>query len=111
MQVWAETDTLQVGGVSMHVVVGRSSRAELSHCPEPALAEDLGFLQACLRCCCSIGVWLLAEIGIRRQISRIAKDGRPAGRGRFAARVPSAPTPSGELGRLITVLNRTADSA
>jgi PAS domain S-box-containing protein len=106
-QVWAVADTLRVGGVSMHVVVGRS-KAELVAVPNRRLAEDLGILGV-LSLLLFAGVWLLAEIGIRRQISRIAKVAARLGAGDLTARV-LPPYPKGELGRLMTVLNTTADS-
>ncbi len=107
MQVWAEADTQKVGGVSLHVVVGRS-KAELVAVPNRRLAQDLGLLGA-LSVLLFVGVWLLAEIGIRRQISRIAKMAGRLGAGDLAARV-LPPYPTGELGRLMKVLNGTAES-
>jgi len=107
MQVWAEADTQQVGGVSLHVVVGRS-KADLVAMPDRRLAEDLGILSV-LSLLLFVGVWLLAEVGIRRQISRIARVAEQLGAGDLAARVVP-PFPKGELGRLMTVLNSTADS-
>jgi signal transduction histidine kinase/HAMP domain-containing protein/ActR/RegA family two-component response regulator len=107
MQVWAEADTQKVGGVNLHVVVGRS-KAELVAVPNRRLAQDLGLLGA-LSVLLFAGVWLLAEIGIRRQISRIARMAGRLGAGDLTARV-LPPYPKGELGRLMKVLNGTADS-
>ena len=55
------------------------------------------------------GVWLLAEVGIRFQISRIATMAERLGAGDLGARV-LPPYPEGELGSLMTVLNGTAAS-
>jgi len=106
-QVWTAVDTLRIGGVNMHVVVGRS-KAELVAAPNRRLAEDIGILGV-LSILLFAGVWLLAELGIRFQISRIAAMAERLGAGDLGARV-LPPYPKGELGRLMTVLNGTAGS-
>jgi diguanylate cyclase (GGDEF)-like protein len=106
-QVWSTADTVAIGGVNLHVLVGRS-KSELVAAPNRRLAEDatiLGILSLLL----FAGVWLLAEVGIRFQISRIASMAERLGAGDLAARV-LPPYPKGELGSLITVLNGTAAS-
>jgi diguanylate cyclase (GGDEF)-like protein len=106
-QVWSTADTLAIGGVNLHVLVGRS-KSELVAAPNRRLAEDatiLGILSLLL----FAGVWLLAEIGIRLQISRIATMAERLGAGDLGARV-LPPYPKGELGSLMTVLNGTAAS-
>jgi len=106
-RVWTAVDTLRIGGVSMHVIVGRS-KSELVAAPNRRLAEDIGILGV-LSILLFAGVWLLAELGIRFQISRIAAMAERLGAGDLGARV-SPPYPKGELGRLMTVLNGTAAS-
>ena len=106
-QVWAVVDTLRVGGVNLHVIVGRS-KSELVAAPNRRLAEDIGVL-GMLSILLFAGVWLLAELGIRFQISRIATMAERLGAGDLGARV-LPPYPKGELGRLMTVLNGTAGS-
>jgi len=106
-QVWAAVDTLRIGGVNMHVIVGRS-KSELVAAPNRRLAEDAGVL-AILSLLLFAGVWLLAELSIRSQISRMAAMAERLGAGDLAARV-LPPYPKGELGRLMTVLNGTAES-
>src|SRR5450631_3231453 len=69
-QVWSTADTLTIGGVNLHVMVGRS-KSELMAAPNRRLAEDVAIL-GILSVLLFGGVWLLAEVGIRFQISRIA---------------------------------------
>jgi diguanylate cyclase (GGDEF)-like protein len=106
-RVWTAVDTLRIGGVNMHIIVGRS-KSELVAAPNRRLAEDIGILGV-FSILLFAGVWLLAELGIRFQISRIAAMAERLGAGDLGARVPP-PYPKGELGRLMTVLNGTAAS-
>ncbi|MEX2200756.1 MAG: ATP-binding protein [Dongiaceae bacterium] len=55
------------------------------------------------------GVWLLAEVSIRRQVGRIADMATSLGLGDLSARI-SPPHPRGELGELIRVFNGAAES-
>ena len=106
-QVWAVADTVPVGGVSLHIMVGRP-KAQLVAAPNRRLAEDatvLGIVSVLLFACVS----LFAEFGIRAQIARIAKMAARLGAGDLAARVPP-PYPRGELGSLMLVLNHAASS-
>jgi diguanylate cyclase (GGDEF)-like protein len=106
-QVWAAANTLAIGGVNLHVIVGRS-KSELVAAPNRRLAEDMAIL-GLLSILLFAGVWLLAELGIRSQISRIAAMAKRLGAGDLGARVPP-PYPSGELGNLMNVLNGAAVS-
>jgi diguanylate cyclase (GGDEF)-like protein len=106
-EVWAVADTLAVGGVKMHVIVGRSKSA-LVAVPNQRLAEDMAIL-GLLSVLLFAGVWLLVELGIRSQIGRIVVMAKRLGAGDLAARV-LPPYPSGELGSLMSVLNGTAAS-
>jgi diguanylate cyclase (GGDEF)-like protein len=106
-QVWADVDALGIGGVNLHIIVGRL-KSELVAAPNRRLAEDTGVLGV-LSILLFAGVWLLAELGIRFQISRIAAMAERLGAGDLGARV-LPPYPKGELGRLMTVLNGTAGS-
>ena len=106
-QVWAAADTLPIGGVNLHIMVGRP-KAQLVAAPNRRLAQDatvLGIVSILLFACVS----LFAEFGIRSQIARIAKMAARLGAGDLAARVPP-PYPRGELGSLMLVLNHTASS-
>jgi diguanylate cyclase (GGDEF)-like protein len=107
VQVWSAADTLAVSGISLRVVVGRSKSA-LVAAPNRRLAEDvtvLGILSLLL----FAGVWVLAEVGVRFQISRIVTMAEQLGSGDLGARV-RPPFPKGELGSLMMVLNDTAAS-
>jgi diguanylate cyclase (GGDEF)-like protein len=106
-EVWSAASTLAVGGVKLHVMVGRS-KSELAAAPNRRLAEDMAIL-GILSILLFAGVWLLAEVGIRFQISRIAIMAGRLGAGDLTARV-LPPYPKGELGSLMTVLNGTAAS-
>ena len=106
-QVWAVADTLAIGGVNLHVMVGRS-RSELAAAPNRRLVEDMTILGV-LSILLFAGVWLLAEFAIRFQISRIVTMARRLGAGDLGARI-LPPYPKGELGRLMTILNGTATS-
>ncbi len=55
------------------------------------------------------GVDTLAEIGIRRQVGRIAAMAKKLGAGDLSIRI-AAPFPGGELGRLMRELNSAANS-
>jgi diguanylate cyclase (GGDEF)-like protein len=106
-QVWADVDALGIGGVNLHIIVGRL-KSELVAAPNRRLAEDAGVL-GILSLLLFAGVWLLAELSIRSQIGRIATMAERLGAGDLAARV-LPPYPKGELGGLTTVLNGTAES-
>ena len=106
-QVWAVADTLAIGGVNLHIMVGRP-KSQLMAAPNRRLAQDatvLGIVSIVLLA----GVGLFAEFGIRSQIGRIAKMAARLGAGDLAARV-APPYPRGELGSLMLVLNHTASS-
>jgi PAS domain-containing protein len=106
-EIWATAHTISIGGVALHVLLGRS-KSELVAAAERRLAEDMGAL-AILSIVLFAGVGLFAEFGIRSQIGRIAKMARRLGAGDLTARV-APPFPGGELGSLMTVLNHTASS-
>ncbi|WKA28502.1 bifunctional diguanylate cyclase/phosphodiesterase [Bradyrhizobium roseum] len=106
-EVWATAHTIAVGGVGLHVLLGRS-KSELVAAAERRLAEDMGAL-AILSIVLFVGVGLFAEFGIRSQIGRIAKMAQRLGAGDLTARV-APPYPGGEFGSLMTVLNHTASS-
>ena len=106
-EIWATAHTIAVGGVTMHVLLGRS-KSELVAAAERRFAEDMSAL-ALLSIVLFAAIGLFAEVGIRSQIGRIAKMARRLGAGDLTARV-APPYPGGELGSLMTVLNHTASS-
>ena len=106
-EVWAVADTLAVGDVNLHVMVGRA-KSELVAAANRRLAQDLAILGV-LSLLLFAGVWLVAEFAIRLQISRIVKMAERLGDGDLSARI-LPPYPKGELGGLMSVLNGTASS-
>jgi diguanylate cyclase (GGDEF)-like protein len=106
-EVWAAAHTVAVGGVKMHVLLGRSKSELVAHA-ERRLAEDMAAL-GILTILLLAGVGLFAEFSIRSQIGRIAKMAQRLGAGDLTARI-APPYPRGELGSLMTVLNHTASS-
>jgi signal transduction histidine kinase/CheY-like chemotaxis protein len=72
------------------------------------LYEDLAML-AVASLLLLAGVWLLATLGVGRQVGRLAAMARRLGLGDLSARIPE-PHPGGELGGLMTLLNGTAES-
>ncbi len=55
------------------------------------------------------GVWILATLGIGRQVGRLAAMATKLGLGDLSVRI-ARPHPRGELGGLMTLLNHTAES-
>ena len=55
------------------------------------------------------GVWILATVGVGRQVGRLAAMATKLGLGDLSARI-ALPHPRGELGGLMTLLNGTAES-
>ena len=106
-EVWAAARTHPVGGIKMHVLLGRA-KPDLVADAERRLAEDMAVL-AIIAVLMLASVGLFAEIGIRAQIGRISKMAQSLGAGDLTARIVP-PHPRGELGSLMTVLNKTASS-
>ena len=106
-QFWAAGKTPAIRDAGLYVMVGMS-RDGLTAAADNRLYEDLIILGA-VSLLLFAGVWTLAEVGIRRQVSRIAAMTKDLGAGDLSARIP-APHPSGELGLLMLELNATADS-
>lgn len=89
------------------VMVGMQ-RNNLLAAANKRLYEDLGVL-GLVSLLLLAGVWTLAEIGVRRQVGRIAAMAKRLGEGELSARI-AAPHPGGELGRLMLELNAAAAS-
>jgi diguanylate cyclase (GGDEF)-like protein len=105
--VWTTSETAAIDGVSIYVIAGRA-KSELTAAPNRRLAEDMAVL-AVFSILLIAGVWLLAELGIRSQIGRIADVAERIAAGDLAARI-LPPFPKGELGNLMSVLNGAAAS-
>ena len=72
------------------------------------LYEDMAILAVALLLLLA-GVWILATVGIGRQVGRLAAMATKLGLGDLSARI-APPYPRGELGGLMTLLNGTAES-
>ena len=105
--VWSLSASPDVRQSGLRILVGRS-KADLVAEANRRLREDITVL-AILFCLLFAGVWLLAELGVRRQISRIAVMAGRLAQGDLAARITGR-RPRGELGGLMNVLNETAES-
>lgn len=106
-QYWVAAEPPGFRDADFYVVVGIPS-AGLVAAANKRLYEDLAVL-GLVSLLLFAGVWALAEIGIRRQVGRIAAMARQLGAGDLAARI-AAPHPGGELGRLMLQLNAAASS-
>ena len=106
-QVWAVAASQALPGAGLHVLVGQS-KDDLVAAANGRLVEELIVL-AVASLFLFLGVLLLAELGIRRQVARIGRMAMQLGSGDLQARIPP-PHPRGELGGLMAVLNETAAS-
>ncbi|MGK7862801.1 ATP-binding protein [Falsiroseomonas sp. E2-1-a4] len=105
--IWASGTAPLLTESGLRVLVGQNQQDLLA----PAnrrLREDLAIL-AFLSLLLGTAVWVIGEVTIRRQVARIATMAARLGEGDLSARIP-APHPKGELGGLMAVLNRSAES-
>ena len=106
-EVWAVANLSQsLREAGLHVLVGRT-KSDLVAPANRRLQENLAalvvFALALFLC-----VWALADVSIRRQISRITTLARRLGQGDLGAHI-AGPLPKGELGELMAVLNESSD--
>jgi len=106
-EVWAVAGNPAMREAGLYVLVGQPKDILVADANR-GLLEELTVL-AIVALMLFLGVWFLAEIGIRRQVARIGKMAESLGAGNLSARIP-APHPGGELGGLMTVLNGAAES-
>ncbi|GAB4185950.1 MAG: ATP-binding protein [Thalassobaculales bacterium] len=106
-EVWATATTARIGRSGLNILVGLPE-ASLRAAANEHLVEGLAGLAA-IMLVLLVGVWTLAEVSIRRQVGRIAAMVARLGQGDLAARI-DPPHPKGELGELMAVLNRAAES-
>jgi signal transduction histidine kinase/CheY-like chemotaxis protein len=107
VQVWASADSPTIRDAGLYVLVGQSKN-DLVAAANRRLGEDIAILTA-VSLLLFAGVWTLGELGIRRQVGRLAAMATKLGQGDLSARI-APPFPGGELGGLMTVLNGTAES-
>ena len=106
-QVWAVANSPVMQAAGLRLLLGQP-REVLAAESALHLREGL-WVVALAALLLFAGVWTLAEWGIRRQVGRIAHLARALGAGDLTARI-APPFPRGELGGLMSVFNRTADS-
>lgn len=106
-QFWAAAEMSAVRDAGLYVMIGMP-RDGLVAAANKRLYEDL-VIVGIVALLLFAGVWTLAEIGIRRQVGRMAAMTKRLGAGDLGARI-AAPHPGGELGRLMLELNATACS-
>jgi signal transduction histidine kinase/CheY-like chemotaxis protein len=107
VRVWAAARLAPARDAGLYILVGRP-KDSLVAAANRRLYEDLAML-AVASLLLLAGVWILATIGIGRQVGRLAAMATKLGLGDLSARI-TPPHPSGELGGLMTLLNRTAES-
>lgn len=105
--VWAVARSPSARDAGLYVMAGLSKDG-LVAAANRRLYEDLAML-AVASLLLLAGVWLLATLGVGRQVGRLAAMARKLGLGDLTARIPE-PHPRGELGGLMTLLNGTAES-
>jgi signal transduction histidine kinase/CheY-like chemotaxis protein len=105
--VWAVARSPSVRDAGLYIMVGLSKDG-LVAAANRRVYEDMAML-AVASLLLLAGVWLLATLGVGRQVGRLAAMARKLGLGDLSARIPE-PHPRGELGGLMTLLNGTAES-
>jgi signal transduction histidine kinase/CheY-like chemotaxis protein len=106
-QVWAVAGLPAARDAGLYIMVGLP-KGELVAAANHRLGEDMAILAA-VSLLLFAAVWTLAELGIRRQVGRLAAMATKLGHGDLSVRIPP-PFPGGELGGLMMVLNGTAES-
>ena len=105
--VWAVARSPSIRDAGLYIMVGRSKDG-LMAAANRRLYEDMAILGVASLLLLA-GVWVLATLGVGRQVGRLAAMARKLGLGDLSARIPP-PHPRGELGGLMTLLNGTAES-
>jgi len=106
-EIWAVSGNPAMRDAGLYVLVGQPKSSLFAEANR-RLFQELGVL-AMVALVLFLGLWFLAEVGIRRQVARIGKMAERLGGGDLQARIP-LPHPRGELGGLMAVLNGAADS-
>jgi signal transduction histidine kinase/CheY-like chemotaxis protein len=107
VRVWAVARTPALRDAGLYIMVGRAKDG-LVATANRRLYEDLTIL-AVASLLLLLGVWILATMGIGRQVGRLADMATKLGLGDLKARI-APPFPRGELGGLMKLLNGTAES-
>jgi signal transduction histidine kinase len=104
---WAVARSSPIRDAGLHVMVGLS-KDSLVAAANRRLYEDVAILTAASLLLLA-GVWILAKVGVGRQVGRLAAMATKLGLGDLSARI-APPYPRGELGGLMMLLNGTAES-
>lgn len=104
---WARADSNSISGTRIHVLAGAPRDAIIAKA-QRRHANDIVALSS-VALALFLAVWMLAELAIRRPISRITAMARQLAKGDLAARI-EPPLPRGELGALMASMNQTAQS-
>ena len=105
--VWSAARSSTVRDAGLYVMVGLP-KDSLVAAANRRLYEDIAILAVAVLLLLA-GVWILATVGIARQVGRLAAMATKLGLGDLSARI-APPYPRGELGGLMTLLNGTAES-
>ncbi|MCJ9700489.1 MULTISPECIES: ATP-binding protein [unclassified Bradyrhizobium] len=106
-QIWGVARSPSIRKAGLTILVGRSKDG-LVAAANRRLYEDIAILAVALLLLLA-GLLILTNVGIGRQVRRLAVMAKRLGRGDLSARIPE-PHPGGELGGLMTLLNSTAES-
>jgi signal transduction histidine kinase/ActR/RegA family two-component response regulator len=104
---WAVANTTPTEHAGVYVLAGAPRSALLAEA-ERSSAKDLLAI-AGMSVALFLAVWLLAEVAVRKQLSRVTAMARRLAQGELSARI-DPPLPKGELGDLMGMLNDTARS-
>ena len=105
-KVWAVGDSRLIPEAGIHIMVGQP-RNDLVAAANQRLAEDLAVLGVSAALL-FLGLWFLADRGIRRHLATISEMAKRLGNEQPVATV--GPYPKGEFGTLMVVLDETANS-
>ncbi len=105
-QYWVAVDTPGGRDTGIYVMAG-TSRKGLVAAADKQLYQDLTIV-GLVALLLFAGVLTLAEVGVRRQVGRIAAMAQQLGKGDLSMRIPP-PYPAGELGGLMHELNAAAE--
>ncbi|MDB5577267.1 MAG: hybrid sensor histidine kinase/response regulator [Bradyrhizobium sp.] len=105
--VWAAARSPSTRDAGLHIMVGLP-KDSLVAAANGRLYEDMAILAVAVLLLLA-GVWILATVGIGRQVGRLATMATKLGLGDLSARI-APPHPRGELGGLMALLNGTAES-
>jgi len=106
-QIWSVSGNPAIRDAGLYVLVGQSKSLLFAEANRRLLQELV--VLAAVALVLFLGLWFLAEVGIRRQVARIGMMARRLGDGDLQARI-HLPHPRGELGGLMALLNGAADS-